>query len=263
MTVRTRTHARTRVLVASGGVAVMVLALTGCGSTDVSGAPAEHKSFALSGKTLTIDTRSSSLELVPADVREVEVTRRVDGWGVLGSGPDPEWGMRDDTLSLRVKCEALISNCSAQYRVKVPRGVAVVVDGDNGEITAAGFRTPLTLRADNGRVSVRDSAGPLDLSSDNGEILTEGVSARSVSARSDNGRIRLRFTSAPDRVEAVSDNGSITIDLPPGSTKYAVDAAARNGNASVDVPQVAVGAGSGHVVKVRSDNGQVRVRNAN
>lgn len=42
----------------------MALVLSSCGSTDVSDAPAEHKSFALSGKTLTIRSGQSSVELV-------------------------------------------------------------------------------------------------------------------------------------------------------------------------------------------------------
>ncbi|WSD73259.1 DUF4097 domain-containing protein [Streptomyces sp. NBC_01591] len=238
----------------------MALALTGCGGTDVSGAPAEHKSFALSGKTLTIRAGHSSLELVPADVQKVEVTRRVDGWVAFGNGPDPRWEMRDDTLTLQVKCEALISDCAAQHQVKVPRGVAVVVEGDSGEVVASGFRTALTLHADNGEVTVRDSTGPLELGSDNGGIVAEGISAKSVSARSDNGSIRLGFAAVPDLVDTVSDNGAITIDLPGGSVKYAVDAVADNGRTSVDAPR---SDGSSHVVKARSDNGEVTVRSVN
>ncbi|MFJ1719837.1 DUF4097 family beta strand repeat-containing protein [Streptomyces sp. NPDC088244] len=238
----------------------MALTLAGCGSADVSDVPAEHKSFALSGKTLTIHSGQSSLELVPADVRKVEVTRRVDGWVVLGNGPDPRWEMENDTLTLQVKCKALVSNCAAQHQVKVPRGVAVVVEGDNGRIVASGFRTPLTLGADNGRVTVRDCTGPLKLSSDNGGIVGERISAKSVSARSDNGQIRLGFAAAPDLVDTTSDNGGITIDLPAGSVRYAVDVSARNGNTSVDAPR---SADSSHVVKARSHNGQVTVRSVN
>ncbi|MET9656560.1 DUF4097 family beta strand repeat-containing protein [Streptomyces sp. NPDC006510] len=238
----------------------MALVLSGCGSTDVSDAPPEHKSFALSGKTLTISSGQSSLELVPADVQKVEVTRRVDGWVAFGNGPDPQWGMRDDTLTLRVKCKALISDCASQHQVKVPRGVAVVVKGDNGKVVASGFRTPLELRADNGQVTVRDSTGPLKLDSDNGDIVAEGISARSVSARSDNGSVRLGFTAVPDLVDTVSDNGAITIDLPGGSVTYAVDAVAHNGSTSVDAPR---SDGSSHVVKARSDNGEVTVRSVN
>ncbi|MGW2084278.1 DUF4097 family beta strand repeat-containing protein [Streptomyces sp. NPDC001880] len=251
---------RTRTLIASGGAALLALVLSGCGGTDVSGAPAEHKSFALSGKTLTIRSGQSSLELVPADVRKVEVTRRVDGWVAFGNGPEPHWGMQDDTLTLGVKCDALIGDCAAEHQVKVPRGVTVVVEGDDGRIVASGFRTPLTLNADNGEVTVRDSTGPLKLSSDNGAVVAEGISARSVSARSDNGSIRLGFAAVPDLVDTVSDNGAITIDLPGGPVKYAVDAVADNGRTSVDAPR---SDGSSHVVKARSDNGEVTVRSAN
>ncbi|MFF2328927.1 MULTISPECIES: DUF4097 family beta strand repeat-containing protein [unclassified Streptomyces] len=251
---------RTRTLVASGGAVLLGLALAGCGSTDPGDAPAEHKSFALSGKTLTIDAGHTSLELVPADVVKVEVTRRVDGWVVLGNGPDPKWRMRDDTLTLQVKCRALISDCDAQHRVKVPRGVAVVVKGDNGKVVASGFDTPLAVRADNGAVTVRDSSGPLNLESDNGGIVAEGVSSKSVRARSDNGSVRLGFASVPDLVDTESDNGRITIELPGGSVKYAVSATASNGRTSVDAPRSDE---SPHVVKAHSDNGQVTVRSAN
>lgn len=64
-------------------------ALSGCGSTDVGDAPDEHKSFAFSGKALTIDADNSSLELVSADVKEIEVTRRVGGGSCSAVGPTP------------------------------------------------------------------------------------------------------------------------------------------------------------------------------
>ncbi|MEU6014460.1 DUF4097 family beta strand repeat-containing protein [Streptomyces sp. NPDC047515] len=251
---------RTRTLIASGGAVLLGLVLTGCGSTDSADAPAEHKSFALSGKTLTIRSAHTSLELVPADVRKVEVTRRVDGWVVFGNGPDPKWTMQDDTLTLRVKCKAIISDCASQHQVKVPRGVAVIVKGDNGKVVASGFDTPLTLHSDNGKVTVRDSSGPLKLESDNGAVVAEGISATSVSARSDNGMVRLGFTSVPDLVEAESDNGGVAIDLPGGSVRYAVSATARNGSTSVDAPR---SDDSTHVVKAHSDNGRVTVRSVN
>ncbi|MFJ5720263.1 DUF4097 family beta strand repeat-containing protein [Streptomyces sp. NPDC093149] len=251
---------RSRTLIASGGAALLGLVLTGCGSSDTADAPAEHKSFALSGKTLTIRSGNTSLELVPADVRKVEVTRRADGWVVFGNGPDPQWSMQDDTLTLRVKCRAIISDCSAQHQVKVPRGVAVVVKGDNGKVVASGFDTPLDLHADNGKVTVRDSSGPLKLESGNGSIAAEGISATSVSARSDNGRVQLGFTAVPDLVEAKSDNGRISIDLPAGSVRYAVSATARNGRISVDAPR---SDDSPHVVKAHSNNGRVTVRSVN
>ncbi|MFE2289729.1 DUF4097 family beta strand repeat-containing protein [Streptomyces sp. NPDC059452] len=249
-----------RALAAGGGAVLLALALTGCGSTDVDDAPVERKAFALEGKTLTIDAEDSTVTLVPADVEEVEVERRVDGWVFLGSGPDPVWTMKDDTLTLRVKCGAMISNCAAWHEVKVPRGVTVQADADNGEITAANFDTELRLSADNGNIVVRDSGGPLDLKSDNGTVLAERIGTKSVVARADNGEIRLEFAGVPDLVDAVSENGSVVIDLPRGGQKYAVNASADNGEVDIAVPR---SDSSAHVVKVRSDNGEVKVRSAN
>lgn len=251
---------RTRTLIASGGAALAALALTGCGSADTDDAPVEHKSFALSGKTLTIDTGNTTLELVPADVKKVEVTRQVDGWVVFGSGPDARWKMQGGTLTLKVKCDALISDCASTHQVKVPRGVAVTVRGDNGKIVASGFDTPLALHSDNGKVTVRDSSGPLKLESDNGGIVAEGISGSSVTAESNNGSVRLGFTAAPTLVDTVSDNGAVAIELPGGSTSYAVSARTDNGNTSVEVPR---SDDSPHVVKARSNNGEVTVRSAN
>lgn len=257
---RTRRRAPGPALAVGGGVVLLALALTGCGSTDVDDAPVERKAFALDGKTLNIDAENVTLDLVPADVERVEVERQIDGWVVLGSGPDPVWKMEGDTLTLRVKCEALIDNCDGRHRVKVPRGVSVTASSDNGTVSAAGFDSPLDLASDNGEVIVRDVSGPLRLKSDNGEVRAQRIAAASVTAQADNGRIRLDFSAVPDLVDTVSDNGDVTIDLPPGGQKYAVDASAENGDVSVDVPR---GDDSAHVVKARSDNGQVTVRSAN
>ncbi|MFI2367441.1 hypothetical protein [Streptomyces sp. NPDC018833] len=79
---------------------------------------------------------------MPADIEDVQVTRQVDGWVVLGSGPEASWGMRDGTLTPEVTCEAVASDCAARHTVKVPRDVAVTVVDDNGSVTAEGFTAP-------------------------------------------------------------------------------------------------------------------------
>ncbi|MFC9607484.1 DUF4097 family beta strand repeat-containing protein [Streptomyces niveus] len=262
-TQHTRRSRRARTLVAAEGAVlavVAVVAVSGCGSADADEAPTEKRSFAFSGKTLTISSVNSSIDLVPADVKDVEVTRQVDGWVLLGSGPDPVWKLEDDTLTLKVKCKALVNNCESRHRVKVPRGTAVKVVNDNGRVSADGFDTALNLRSDNGSVDVRNSSGTLDLFSDNGKVTTEGVSSKSVHARSDNGAVRLRLTSVPDKVDTFSDNGSVTIDLPKSGASYAVTAKSDNGSVDVDVP---TDDDSAHVVKAHSDNGKVTVRSAN
>ncbi|WP_435594574.1 DUF4097 family beta strand repeat-containing protein [Streptomyces panacea] len=259
-TLRTRDTRRARTIVATGGAVLALVAVSGCGSADADEAPVEKRSFAFSGKTLTIASGNTSIELVPADVEDIEVTRQVDGWVVLGTGPDPVWKLEESTLTLKVECEALVNNCESRHRVKVPRDMAVKVRNDNGSVRADGFDTDLNLRSDNGSVNVRNSSGTLDLSSDNGKVTTDGVSSKSVHARSDNGAVRLKLTSVPDKVDTFSDNGSVTIDLPKSDARYAVTAKSDNGSVDVDVP---TDDDSAHVVKARSDNGKVTVRSAN
>ncbi|GHH33844.1 DUF4097 family beta strand repeat-containing protein [Streptomyces candidus] len=249
---------KTRAFLAAGGAVVLALVATGCGSADASEAPVDRKSFPLSGKTLTVVTDDSRLELVPADVKDVEVERQVDGWVFLGSGPDPVWEMKGDKLTLTVNCDGLSQDCTARHSLKVPRGVAVTVDDDNGNVHAGGFDTDMRIRSDNGAVIVKDMSGNLHLESDNGKIEGEGLSAKSVTAKSDNGRITLGFTAVPDLVEGVSDNGAIRLTLP--KSPYKVDASSSNGAVRVDVPKAD---SSTHVVKARSDNGEVTVQSAN
>ncbi|MEU5398889.1 DUF4097 family beta strand repeat-containing protein [Streptomyces sp. NPDC005963] len=236
-----------------------MFALVGCGSADVDGAPVERKSFPLSGKTLTIDSDNSSIEVVADDVKDVEVTRQVDGWVFIGSGPEPTWKMADGRLSLRLDCDAVASDCQARHTIKVPRGVAVTVDDDNGGVTASGFTTRLKINSDNGDVTVRDSSGDLTLKSDNGTVSAKGVSAKRIKAESDNGAVRVTLADGvvPERLEAVCNNGNIDVALPRNGAPYAVEAKADNGSTRVDVP---TDAGSARVVKARSDNGSVKIR---
>nr|WP_229833737.1 DUF4097 family beta strand repeat-containing protein [Streptomyces xantholiticus] len=218
----------------------------------------EKKSFPLGGGTLTIDSDNSDIELVPADVEEVEVTRQVDGWVFLGNGPDATWRMADGTLT--VKCDAVASDCVARHTVKVPRGTAVTVEDDNGSVRASGFDTPLKLRSDNGSVKVTDCTGALELGSGNGGVVAERVTGKNIVARSDNGSVRLELAAVADRVEAVSDNGRGEVRLPAAGASYAVDAKSDNGDVDVAVP---TDEDSRHVVKAVSDNGKVVVRSAN
>ncbi|WP_351236763.1 DUF4097 family beta strand repeat-containing protein [Streptomyces sp. NPDC002133] len=252
---RTR-RIRGRVLGAAGGAVIVAVAVTGCADADAEGAVVERKTFAFSGETLTIEAEDTAIELVPADVKAVEVERRVDGWVFMGEGPDPEWTLRDGTLTLRVKCSAVASDCEARHSVRVPRGVAVDVRDDNGSVTASGFATALTVRADNGTVTVRDSSGPLDLVADNGEITGKRVASRTVTAGSDNGSVELDFAVVPDLVDGSSANGAITVEV-PGSKAYRVTAVAENGETSVGVTQDPK---SPHIIKAHSDNGEVVVR---
>jgi DUF4097 and DUF4098 domain-containing protein YvlB len=250
-----------RVLAMAGGAGALVMVLSGCGSAEADEAPVERKSFAFSGQTLDIDSDNYRLEIVPADVKAVEVTRQVDGWVVLGSGPEKSWKLEDGRLVLKVECDAVVSNCEGKATVKVPRGVTVSVDSDNGDVRASGFSTPLRIGSQNGDITVRETTGTLDLSSDNGSVNTRGVTAATLKARTNNGDVRvgLRAGTAADLIESRSDNGSVTVELPNDGGPYAVEADTKNGEAKVSVQHDPA---SKRVVNARSNNGDVTVRPA-
>lgn len=287
MTVRTRRPRPprpARVLGATGGVVVVALLVGACGADAKDDAEPEHRTFALSGKTLTVDSDDSALELVPADgdAKGVKVTRWFRGKTVLGGDPEVTWKMDGNRLTLDMNCSGLFTDCSARHRVEVPRGVTVNVESRDGEVTAAGFRTALKVRTKDGSVSVKDSVGPLDLGSSDGSISVDGaegpldlrssdgsvradgIRSRRVAVDSRDGSVHLELATVPDRVDAHSKDGSVDIAVPGGKdgakVAYDVRTESRDGSVDVSVPRDDA---SPHHVNVRSADGSVTVHTAN
>lgn len=254
-----------RVVAVAGAVVAAVTLVGGCGSRAQDDGDPDHRTFDLHGKTLTIDSDDSALELVPVDGDEVRVTRWFSARVVLGGDPKATWSWQDDQLTLRVHCAGVVTSCSAKHRVEVPRDVAVTVRNQDGSVTARGFRTALRIHSDDGSVRVEDSAGPLELSGKDGSIRAVGLTSRRVRATTDDGSLELELKNVPDRVDTRTKDGSTTITLPrsgAGGTPvaYQVTAASKDGHVTVDVPR---DEHSRHVVSAHADDGKVTVRNAN
>ncbi|WP_031044948.1 DUF4097 family beta strand repeat-containing protein [Streptomyces sp. NRRL F-5650] len=248
-----------RALAAAGAVAVLVAGLSACASASDDKDP-EHRSFDLPGRTLTVDSDDSALELVASDDQEsgkIQVTRWFSGSVAVGSDPKATWKMDGDRLVLRMHCSGVIADCAARHRVEVPRGVAVKVKDGDGSVRASGFKDALNIRTGDGSVHVSDSTGPLELRTDDGSVQAE-VSSRRVSAQTGDGSVRLRLGAVPDRVESRTGDGSVTISLPRATYRVTT----HTGDGSVDVSVPTDGA-SAHVVDARSGDGRITVRTAN
>ncbi|OON76737.1 DUF4097 family beta strand repeat protein [Streptomyces tsukubensis] len=233
--------------------------LAGCGGGSAEDAKPEHRSFALDGRSLTIDSHDSDLVLVPADVKKVEVTRWFKGDVVLGDSPKASWMMKGDRLSLRTHCSGLVKTCDVKHRIKVPRGVAVSVRGDDGHVRATGFRDALTISTEDGQVTVKDTTGSLDLRSDDGGVHALGVRSKRISASSKDGAVKIEAAVVPDRVNVTTDDGAIAIGLPKGAS-YRVSTTSVDGSVDVAVPH---DPSSPHRVTARTTDGKVSVRSAN
>ncbi|MCX4998512.1 DUF4097 family beta strand repeat-containing protein [Streptomyces longwoodensis] len=250
-----------RAFLGLGAVAVLLATATACGADAGDDQQPDHRAFALHGRTLTVDSDDSSLEIVATDARpagHVQVTRWFKGSVLVGGDPEVTWSMKDDRLTLRLHCSGVVADCAARHRVEVPRGVAVrVVDGD-GSVRARGFRDALSIRTGDGSVRVTDTTGPLELRSGDGSLRAE-VGSRRVSAHSGDGSVHLELSSVPDRVESVAGDGSVTLVLPRAT--YKVTAHSADGGVDVSVPRD--DAARAHVVSARTGDGHITVRSGN
>ncbi|UUU21736.1 DUF4097 domain-containing protein [Streptomyces sp. DSM 40750] len=256
-TARTARRSRTGAAAVAGLAVALMASVAACGADAGEDRDPEHRSFALDGRTLTVDSDDSALELVSADVDDVEVTRWFEGRVMVGGNPRVTWEMKDDRLTLRMKCSGMVADCSAKHRIEVPRGVAVTVEDGDGSVHAKGFAEPLRIRTGDGSVRVSDSTGPLELHTDDGSVRALGVESRSVKASTKDGSVKLELGVVPDLVESRSDDGSISIGL-PRDTSYRVDTGSDDGSVDVSVPRDEA---SSHVVSAHTRDGSVTVRN--
>ncbi|MER5209216.1 DUF4097 family beta strand repeat-containing protein [Streptomyces sp. NPDC002838] len=249
-----------RAIAAAGVVAVLVAGATACGASAGDDKDPEQRSFALQGRTLTVDSDDSALEIVAADAHKagtVEVTRWFQGSVAVGKDPKVTWSMKDDRLVLRMTCSGVVVDCAAKHRIEVPRGVAVKVEDGDGSVRARGFESPLSIRTGDGSVRVTDSTGPLELRTGDGSVRAD-VSSRRVRTQTGDGSVHLELGAVPDLVESRSGDGSVTIALPRAT--YRVTTKTGDGAQDVSVPR---DDSSSHVVSARSGDGKVTVRTAN
>ncbi|WP_338898497.1 DUF4097 family beta strand repeat-containing protein [Streptomyces sp. TG1A-60] len=255
-TARTARRSRTGAVAVAGLAVALMASVAACGADAGEDRDPEHRSFALEGRTLTVDSDDSALELVAADVDEVEVTRWFEGRVMVGGSPRVTWEMKDDRLKLRLKCSGIVADCSAKHRIEVPRGVTVTVEDGDGSVSAKGFAEPLRIRTGDGSVHVSDSTGPLELHTDDGAVRALGVGSRSVRASTKDGSVKLELGVVPDLVESRSNDGSISVGLPRGAS-YRVETGSDDGSVDVSVPR---DEDSSHVVSAHTEDGSVTVR---
>ncbi|MCX5288512.1 MULTISPECIES: DUF4097 family beta strand repeat-containing protein [unclassified Streptomyces] len=249
-----------RAALAAGAVVVLVGAATACGASAGDDKDPDHRSFALKGHTLTVDSDDSALEIVAADHNpqgEVEVTRWFQGKVAIGKDPRVSWSMKDDRLTLRMRCSGVVADCSAKHRIEVPRGVTVKVEDGDGSVRARGFEDPLSIRTGDGSVHVSDTTGPLTLHTGDGSVHAD-VSSRRVRTETGDGSVHLELGAVPDLVDSRSGDGSVTIALPRST--YRVTTTSDDGSVHVSVPR---SDSSSHVVSARTGDGKVTLKTAN
>lgn len=248
---------RYRALAAILAACTISLAATACSSGDeLANEPKESKTFEFTGTNLTVQSNASELELVPADVQEVQVERQTSGTA-NGNAPTSEWGLSGNTLTLKTDCVGVSIGCKARYSVKVPRSTVIGAENTNGSIKASEISTNLMATTGKGDIQLNNFSGhKLELTSDGGSISGDGISAPSVRATSTDGDVKLSFGTVPQSVGVKSKDGNVKLTLP--ESDYRVDTTTKGGQRTVSVAESSA---SKHAVAVETRNGDIAIVN--
>lgn len=220
--------------------------------------------------SISVRTSGGGITVAGGDVSEVTVkTRLTYGLGrpklISESGPDG--------LELSVDCPWFSFNCSAEYDIVVPRSYTVrakssgggirvrdvgslEADSSGGGITASGIAGGVRADTSGGSVTLDDVGGTLDLHSSGGGVTANGIRGGTATAGSSGGAVRLRYATAPDRVDVDSSGGGVEVTLPREGAPYRVDATSSGGNEVVQVPTDPT---SEREITAHSSGGSVRV----
>jgi hypothetical protein len=199
---------------------------------------------------------SGSIRVTGADIDTIVVRAEISD-GLRATGESQV--VRDGTLLLRSTCPNFGSDfCRVDYEIRVPRGVELRLDGDNGSIHVTGTSGPITADADNGSIRLTGVSGALEVATDNGRVEGTQLRSQQVSADADNGRVQLEFATAPTTVVATGNNGRVEVVVPPDGTAYRVDVRTDNGSEDISVPTDPT---SERSITVRTDNGSASVVN--
>jgi hypothetical protein len=234
-----RTHPITALSIAL--LTASALALTSCNSGISTTGSENNYTITEPLTSLMIDNPVGSTQIEGTDATTVSVTEQLR---YTGDPPQTSHVITGGRLTLSYTCPSRGINiggdvCSVSYVVKVPRRLAVQIDDKVGEATLSGL------------------AGQLTLTSSTGSINATGLTSGGVTARASTGAITLAFATPPTTVDAQTQVGSVTVQL-PADTAYAVDASSQVGNVEATVRR---DPGSPHRVRARSQVGSVTVNN--
>ncbi len=188
---------------------------------------------------IDVDKRGggNSQEAAQADLKNVAVSMTQTG----------------DTINVvakRTDKQVDIGNSGASASLRVPNGTQIEMHTGNGKITLSGPVGNVVATTSNGALEVKGAAGSLNLTTSNGGITVNGGSGQfvletsnggidvtadnvTVAARSSNGSITFKGSLAAGNQSFRTDNSSITLNLPAG-TSFSVNADTSNGKITSD-----------------------------
>ncbi|MEV4093110.1 DUF4097 family beta strand repeat-containing protein [Streptosporangium saharense] len=229
-------------VVAVGALAgAAVVLLSGCRvNLDLGEQRQSVTSYTVGGDLTALEAYTNAGDVVVTETgqREVRVTETRHWNGDEKNSPKTEHPVADGTLTLRYDCQRS-SHCSVDYRIEIPKGLAVTLESTAGD---------LTLRALTGEVNATATSG---------DIEGNDLGAKNLVATTGAGDVEVRFAAVPTRVEVETGAGGATVRLPQGGYNVTADTGVgeetvkvTNDPASPNVVSVRTGAGDAKVLPV-------------
>jgi len=176
--------------------------------------------------TLRIDMPWADIHIVGVDGNVVTVestisqkdakSTRSDGLRRLDDEVTFELTEKDNTVSLRIAGDNPWANHDAEFKISVPRAMALDVKTEAG-----------------GDLTVKDITGDIEINNMNGEIMLEGITGSAV-VNTMNGEVRAIYAKAPQKLVSITSmNGEIDLRV-PADTKANVRLRTHNGSIMTD-----------------------------
>ncbi|GAA3214705.1 DUF4097 family beta strand repeat-containing protein [Nonomuraea helvata] len=220
----------------AGGLLASALLLTGCGLDSIAGPKNEDTvTYQVKEKVQKLHLRSGSgdVAITESDTAQISVTETLY-WN--NDKPQAKHKVEGDTLSVYYDCQRSWGSCGVNYKVEVPKGLALNLDAGSGNIT------------------LRSLTGLLDVHLGSGDLDAAGLAGKQVVADAGSGSMELKYTAAPDSAELKAGSGDIVLTVPDGS--YDVNTKVGSGDAKVSVKDDGA---SPHKLSLTAGSGDVTV----
>ncbi|WP_043640625.1 DUF4097 family beta strand repeat-containing protein [Nonomuraea candida] len=220
----------------AGGLLASALLLTGCGGLASIAGPASQDtaSYQVTDKVTKLQLKSGAGEAVITETggSSVRVVETLHWRG--GDKPQPEHKVEGEVLFLSYDCPDNWGSCSVNYKIEVPKGLALDLDTGSGNLT------------------LRSLTGDVQVSVGSGDVDAAGLAGRKLTATAGSGNIELDYTAAPAVATLETGSGDITLKVPDGP--YAVKTEVGTGDVVVKVKKddsapnrISLTAGSGDI----------------
>jgi DUF4097 and DUF4098 domain-containing protein YvlB len=221
-------------------------------------AKATQDSYPVQGTSLTVVSKSSDVEVVAGDVREIKVERKFKKT-VFGSDPDESY--RDGKLEVKSNgCTFMSFGCRTDYVITVPKDLTVSVDNTSGTVKVSDVAEVGKLKTTSGNIEVHGGGGEMTLDATSGDIEATALTATKVHAKTTSGEVELTFAAAPSEVQAQGTSGDVTVLVPEGSETYKVDTDTSSGD---EHTELRTDPAATRTITAKTSSGDVAVEYAN